>query len=154
MKILTREQSLQLTGIASATLDNRTRWGQTAFAFGDAPAGHGLYTPLDVLLARTLDVLTPQLGGRRSAADILRIQKVWWIEAVERAEWSRPRIECCFGIVIDRPNWPWQNDDFSHEALFGTLIEIGAALGRKLPVAGRTLALVNLSTLLKDVREI
>src|SRR5262245_6723324 len=54
------------------------------------------------------------------------------------------------------PHWPWQHhpDDFSHESLAGTLIEIGSALNR-LAVAARgfTLALVNLSRLLEDVRE-
>src|SRR5215471_19164116 len=103
MQTLSRDQYLLLTNIASATLDNRTRWGQMVFAFGDAPAGHGLYTPLDVLLARTLDVLVPQLGGRRPAADMMRIQSINWLEAVERAEWSRPQIECHFAIAIRRP---------------------------------------------------
>jgi hypothetical protein len=155
MQTLTRDEYLRLTGISSATLDNRTRWGQMVFAFGEVPAGHGLYTPLDVLLARTLDVLAPQLGGRRSAADILRIQSVWWLEAVERAEWSRPRIECYFAIVIRRPHWPWQNhpDDFFHESRAGTLIEIGAALGGQPPAQRFTLPLVNLSDLIAEVRE-
>jgi len=157
MQTLTRAQYLQLTGIPSATLDNRTRWGQAVFAFGEVPVGHGAYTPLDVLLARTLDALVPQLGGRRAAADMMRIQSVNWLEAVERAEWSRPQIECYFEIAIRRPHWPWQNhpDDFFVEVNAGTLREIGGKLGQEpRGAAGITRASVNLSRLLEDVREI
>jgi len=157
MRTLSRDEYLLLTNTASATLDNRMRWGQMVFAFGEVPAGHGVYTPLDVLLAGTLDELTPRLGGRRSAADMMRIQSVNWLKAVELAEWSRPKIECYFGIAIRRPHWPWQPhpDDFSHESRAGTLIEVGAALGREPPgAAAIDLVLVNLSRLIEDVREI
>ncbi|HEY2528340.1 MAG TPA: hypothetical protein VGJ20_10400 [Xanthobacteraceae bacterium] len=87
--MLTRNEFCALTGLSYANLDNRTRAGQLALAFGlTKPAVMGEYHPMDVFANALADALVERGFPRETAVHILLKYHETWLLGLTRAEWE------------------------------------------------------------------
>jgi hypothetical protein len=89
MQTLNRNEFARLIGSTYSNVDNLTRAGQLALAFGlTTPAMMGIYHPLDVF-ANALAVALVERGyARETAVRIVREHHETWLHALTRAEWE------------------------------------------------------------------
>ena len=87
--MLNRKEFAALIGSSYANLDNLTRAGQLAHAFGaPAAAEQGSYHPMDVIANRLADKLVERGFARENAVRIVGEHHEVWLLALTRAEWE------------------------------------------------------------------